>query len=337
MSFEGFWRAVNAIGCVYADIDRDYYNDSAEFTYIDVEPGYQRLCARKALQYVRFRHEDNDLVRSARQQDFLRQAKQQVTYTKLIDEARPAGEDLRPQHRRPTPSLRSTLRGAAAAEARGLLGRPADPRDPLRGRRSARATWRRATSRSRSSSSSSSRWRTRRARAARPRSAAAAKPRRKRPAASSAVALGLEDASGLGQDQGLQAVQAGAGGSLPVLYPTLRLNASEYADPPRVYKIRGRRQALRRLPDGHQARTPSASTTASRAPPGRTRRSSRTPPRRARIGRREYELHYDGDRLRLVAWRTPEGRLLDLEHAAADADRAGRCWRSRAPRGAAAR
>ena len=25
-----------------------------------------------------------------------------------------------------------------------------------------------------------------------------------------------------------------------------------------------------------------------------------------RIGRREYELHYDGDRLRLVAWRTPK-------------------------------
>ena len=35
---------------------------------------------------MRFRHTDTDLVRSARQQDFLRQAKQQITYTKLIDE-----------------------------------------------------------------------------------------------------------------------------------------------------------------------------------------------------------------------------------------------------------
>jgi hypothetical protein len=26
-----------------------------------------------------------------------------------------------------------------------------------------------------------------------------------------------------------------------------------------------------------------------------------------KIGRREYELHYDGDRLRLVAWRTDKG------------------------------
>src|SRR5215213_10212497 len=84
VTFKGFWRAVNAIGCVYTDVDRDYFNDTAEFTYINVDQGYQRLCARKALQYVRFRHTDTDLVRSARQQDFLRQMKQQVTYTELI-------------------------------------------------------------------------------------------------------------------------------------------------------------------------------------------------------------------------------------------------------------
>src|SRR5688572_31644228 len=84
VTFKGFWRAVNAIGCVYADVDRDYFNDSAEFTYIDIDQGYQRLCARQALQYVRYRHTDTDLVRSARQQDFLRQMKQQVTYTDLI-------------------------------------------------------------------------------------------------------------------------------------------------------------------------------------------------------------------------------------------------------------
>src|SRR5215218_9511718 len=84
VTFRGFWRAVNAIGCVYTDVDRDYFNESAEFTFIDIDPGYQRLCARQALQYVRFRHYDTDLVRSARQQDFLRQMKQQVTYTDLI-------------------------------------------------------------------------------------------------------------------------------------------------------------------------------------------------------------------------------------------------------------
>ena len=36
------------------------------------------MCGYNALQYVRFRHFDNDLVRSARQQDFLREARQKL-------------------------------------------------------------------------------------------------------------------------------------------------------------------------------------------------------------------------------------------------------------------
>ena len=43
------------------------------------------MCGRQALQYVRFRHEDTDIVRAARQQDFLRQAKQQIAASELID------------------------------------------------------------------------------------------------------------------------------------------------------------------------------------------------------------------------------------------------------------
>ena len=50
----------------------------------------------------------------------------------------------------------------------------------------------------------------------------------------------------------------------------------------------------------------SASTTASRARPGRTRRSSRAPSETKKIGKRKFELYYDGDRVRLVAWRTPK-------------------------------
>ena len=34
--FDGFFRAVKAVGCVYADIDRRYFNDTAEYSYIDV-------------------------------------------------------------------------------------------------------------------------------------------------------------------------------------------------------------------------------------------------------------------------------------------------------------
>ena len=44
------------------------------------------MCGYNALQYVRFRHFDNDLVRAARQQDFLREARQKLPPKKLIDD-----------------------------------------------------------------------------------------------------------------------------------------------------------------------------------------------------------------------------------------------------------
>jgi len=78
VDFSGFRRAIDYIGCVYADIDRDYFNDitgPGGFAAIDIDPGYQRLCGTDALSYVRYRHGDNDLVRAARQQDFLRQVR----------------------------------------------------------------------------------------------------------------------------------------------------------------------------------------------------------------------------------------------------------------------
>ena len=76
VDFKGFRRAVDAIGCIYVDVDRRYYNDSPGFAYINIYPGYQRLCGEEALEYARFRYEDYDLVRSERQQDILRNTKQ---------------------------------------------------------------------------------------------------------------------------------------------------------------------------------------------------------------------------------------------------------------------
>jgi polyisoprenyl-teichoic acid--peptidoglycan teichoic acid transferase len=78
VDFSGFRRAIDYIGCVYADIDRDYFNDvtgPSGYAAIDIDPGYQKLCGTDALSYVRYRHGDNDLVRAARQQDFLRQVR----------------------------------------------------------------------------------------------------------------------------------------------------------------------------------------------------------------------------------------------------------------------
>ena len=88
IGFESFQRAINYVGCVYADIDQRYYNDNAageNFAAIDIKPGYQRICGGDALDYVRYRHTDNDLVRAARQQDFLRQIKNQKGIQELKD------------------------------------------------------------------------------------------------------------------------------------------------------------------------------------------------------------------------------------------------------------
>jgi LCP family protein required for cell wall assembly len=90
VDFLGFVRAVYAIGCVYVDVDRRYYHSnegvppSEQYSEIDVQPGYQLMCGKKALQYVRYRHTDTDIVRAARQQDFLSAARQRVPIKDLV-------------------------------------------------------------------------------------------------------------------------------------------------------------------------------------------------------------------------------------------------------------
>lgn len=90
VDFEGFYEAVNAIDCVYIDVDQQYLNTNegvapAEYyAEIDVPAGYSKLCGYKALQYVRYRHNDNDLVRGARQQDFIREARQRIPPSELL-------------------------------------------------------------------------------------------------------------------------------------------------------------------------------------------------------------------------------------------------------------
>jgi polyisoprenyl-teichoic acid--peptidoglycan teichoic acid transferase len=90
VNFRGFREAVDFIGCVFVDVDRKYFNDNSGggplYATIDIEPGYQKLCGQDALDYVRFRHEDDDFVRAARQQSFLRDAKSQVGVQKVLED-----------------------------------------------------------------------------------------------------------------------------------------------------------------------------------------------------------------------------------------------------------
>ncbi len=94
IDFKGFRQAVDRIGCVYTDIDRRYFHSNTnlyvaqQYAEINLKPGYQRLCGQKALDFVRYRHEDNDIVRGARQQAFLRQARQQVGVQELFGDAK---------------------------------------------------------------------------------------------------------------------------------------------------------------------------------------------------------------------------------------------------------
>jgi len=90
VDFLGFVRAVYAIGCVYVDVDRRYFHSNVgvpadeQYAEINVQPGYQLLCGKKGLQYVRYRHTDTDLVRAARQQDFISAARQRISVEDLV-------------------------------------------------------------------------------------------------------------------------------------------------------------------------------------------------------------------------------------------------------------
>lgn len=90
VNFAGFRKLIDAIGCVYIFVDRHYYNVNlgtvaTNYASIDIQPGYQKLCGQPALDYARYRHFDSDIIRAARQQDFVRQAKQQIGVQGLIN------------------------------------------------------------------------------------------------------------------------------------------------------------------------------------------------------------------------------------------------------------
>jgi LCP family protein required for cell wall assembly len=81
VNFVGFIQVVNKLGGVYMDVDRRYFNNhTGPFGYaaINLQPGYQKLNGKQALDFVRYRHTDSDLFRVARQQMFVRGAKEQL-------------------------------------------------------------------------------------------------------------------------------------------------------------------------------------------------------------------------------------------------------------------
>jgi LCP family protein required for cell wall assembly len=85
VNFNGFRKLVDSLGGVWLDVDRRYFHSNAGLptyeTYeeIDLQPGYQKLNGNDALDFVRYRHSDNDFVRGARQQEFVEAVKEQIS------------------------------------------------------------------------------------------------------------------------------------------------------------------------------------------------------------------------------------------------------------------
>ena len=294
VDFHGFQKAVNTIGCVYVDVDRRYFNpEQSGYAAIDIKQGYQKLCGSDALSYVRYRHEDNDLVRSARQQDFLRQAKAKLGVRRLVEEkdkllkifgrytssdihsrvavlrllklaALSAGHPIREVHFEG--NIGTTYVTASNSKMKKLaqqfLGVEASsgPRGELK-----------------------------------PRSA-----RLRRKARRDA---GLEDASVVGKDQALAAITQRV--RIPVYYPQMRTKGALFAGEPRVYSIkrRGRAYSSYRIviKKGLVGEYYGLQGSAWKDPP-----ILDSPSEEREIGGRKFELHFDGDRLRLIAWRTKD-------------------------------
>jgi LCP family protein required for cell wall assembly len=92
VNFASFIKIVDTLGCVYVNVDHRYLHVNGEggelYSEINLQPGYQKLCYNNALSYVRYRHGDSDFVRVARQQDFLRALREQVSSENLLGQVK---------------------------------------------------------------------------------------------------------------------------------------------------------------------------------------------------------------------------------------------------------
>jgi LCP family protein required for cell wall assembly len=79
VNFSGFWHVVNILGGVYLPIDHKYFVPaSADYKSINLEPGYQLVRGKQALNFVRYRHDQKgDFTRMQRQQLFLKEVQRQ--------------------------------------------------------------------------------------------------------------------------------------------------------------------------------------------------------------------------------------------------------------------
>ena len=309
INFGGFRRAVNYLGCVYVDVDRRYFNDNSglgpDYAAIDIKPGYQKLCGQDALDYVRYRHEDNDLIRAARQQDFLRAAKERAAVRGLISLggikklARLLKDYTQTDIRSSDAILRLVKLGILSAghplqevHFPALLGGPTDTfvNVDLRALQKAKYDFLHAKASTG-------------ARGSVPSTAAERKAARKRKP-KGAVTAGLVAFKQTGERE---AASAQAHLPFPVYYPTLSTPYAQPADldlAPRTYDIydehHRRFKAYRMvIKKGIVGEYYGIQGTTWMNPPILDRSYEKR-----RLGPRTFRLYWDGNRLRLIAWKT---------------------------------
>jgi LCP family protein required for cell wall assembly len=319
VTFWGFRQAVDRLGCVYVDVDRRYFNDNhppngggGQYATIDVPAGYQKLCGRRALDYVRYRHLDSDLVRAARQQSFLGEAKGQIGVSGVFSDrrqllrifARSVRTDIRSSR-----AILSLLKLVAESSSKPVAEVQFPAVDAGDGSGNLqispyalKATVRRflavrATRGARGRTPATAGKRRAERRASRTRGRARAR-------AARAAAPGLVASAAAGEDEAAR-LQVKLP-RFPIYYLRLLATGGRYrSDDARAYTIadRGgdRHRAYRIVAfEGTIGQYYGVQGTTWRSPP-----ILDDPSERRRIGGRTYELFYDGGRLRLVAWRTP--------------------------------
>jgi LCP family protein required for cell wall assembly len=328
VDFTGFARAVNAIGCVYVDVDQRYYHKNTvglpsidDYSEINLEPGYQALCGFDALSYVRYRHTDNDIVRAARQQAFLREARAKLPPEKLFEDRSKlikifthyTSSDVNdPVQMLEVLKLFFDLRGSQIKEIHfnGQLGpsyvtaTPDEVQTAVNQFLGVEGTPGPAGAGAASGSQPNSAP-DRAPDATNPKPAA----KTKKKASPSAGTTLTKTTYGKELARGIRA----RGSKVPVYYPTVLETGSDYAQKPRVYKINGKGDGA--PPHAERAAYKwvfSLPTivgdyygfegTLWKDPP-----ILNDPSDEKTIGGRDYKLFYDGDRLRMVAWQTDQG------------------------------
>jgi polyisoprenyl-teichoic acid--peptidoglycan teichoic acid transferase len=295
VDFRGFRKAINALGCVYVDVDRRYFNNNSSgerYATIDINPGYQKLCDQDALDYVRYRHTDNDLIRAARQQDFLRQMKAQIGLNKIIRDRKELIKIFGKYTQSDIGSRKTVLRlvkliALSASHPIHQIHFTADSLGDKNGFVTA-------------SSEETHRLADEFLGAVSPADQASARKKKKR--SKRAGPVRLVDSSGTGKDQALQLVNQHAKG-LDIYYPRQLTPGAQFIAPPRYYTLRGKRRRKFRayrmvIGYGDIGEYYGLQGTTWTRPP-----ILNGPSEDRKVGGRKVRIFYDGQRVRLVSWK----------------------------------